>query len=101
MFILVFTLSGMLRHLMSLRTMEKDHGWIHTLLEEVGGRQVCPQGSIQWNRPPGVGDRYALRVPSSGTVPQVSILTPHPLGKGPHLTSLSGYDFKRKRLLPL
>ena len=26
----------MLRHLLSLRTMQKDHGWIHTLLEEVG-----------------------------------------------------------------
>ncbi len=25
---------GMLRHLRSLRTMSRDHGWIHTLLEE-------------------------------------------------------------------
>lgn len=24
---------GMLRHMRSLRTMKRDHGWIHTLLE--------------------------------------------------------------------
>ena len=26
--------AGMLRHMRSLRTMRRDHGWIHTLLEE-------------------------------------------------------------------
>jgi hypothetical protein len=28
--------AGMLRHLRSLRTMERDNGWIYTLLEEAG-----------------------------------------------------------------
>ncbi|GAX79522.1 hypothetical protein CEUSTIGMA_g6963.t1 [Chlamydomonas eustigma] len=32
--------AGMLRHLMSLRTMNKDHGWIHTLLEEAENERM-------------------------------------------------------------
>jgi threonyl-tRNA synthetase len=28
---------GMLRHLRSLRLMQRDNGWINTLLEEAGG----------------------------------------------------------------
>lgn len=32
--------AGMLRHLNSLRRMKRDHGWIHTLLEEVWVRGV-------------------------------------------------------------
>ena len=27
-------IGGMVRHLKSLRTLEKDHGWIHHLLQE-------------------------------------------------------------------
>ncbi len=30
----------MLRHLMSLRTMERDRGWIHTLLEEAENERM-------------------------------------------------------------
>ncbi|PSC67633.1 alternative oxidase [Micractinium conductrix] len=32
--------AGMLRHLRSLRTMERDHGWIHTLLEEAENERM-------------------------------------------------------------
>mmetsp|Transcript_8803 Transcript_8803/g.32452 ORF Transcript_8803/g.32452 Transcript_8803/m.32452 type:complete len:381 (-) Transcript_8803:1879-3021(-) len=31
---------GMLRHLHSLRTMKRDHGWIHTLLEEAENERM-------------------------------------------------------------
>eukprot|EP01025_Chloroclados_australasicus_P013971 TRINITY_DN16537_c0_g1_i1.p1 TRINITY_DN16537_c0_g1~~TRINITY_DN16537_c0_g1_i1.p1 ORF type:complete len:365 (-),score=25.65 TRINITY_DN16537_c0_g1_i1:500-1471(-) len=31
---------GMLRHLRSLRTMKRDHGWIHTLLEEAENERM-------------------------------------------------------------
>ncbi|EKX41717.1 hypothetical protein GUITHDRAFT_153725, partial [Guillardia theta CCMP2712] len=31
---------GMLRHLRSLRTMNRDHGWIHTLLEEAENERM-------------------------------------------------------------
>ncbi|CAE7913983.1 alxA [Symbiodinium sp. KB8] len=31
---------GMLRHLHSLRTMERDYGWIHTLLEEAENERM-------------------------------------------------------------
>ncbi|GMH33133.1 hypothetical protein BSKO_00967 [Bryopsis sp. KO-2023] len=31
---------GMLRHLRSLRTMRRDHGWIHTLLEEAENERM-------------------------------------------------------------
>eukprot|EP00960_Hanusia_phi_P017928 527185-Hanusia_phi.AAC.3 len=31
---------GMLRHLRSLRTMSRDHGWIHTLLEEAENERM-------------------------------------------------------------
>ncbi|MEW5303378.1 MAG: hypothetical protein WDW36_006078 [Sanguina aurantia] len=31
---------GMLRHLKSLRSMKKDHGWIHTLLEEAENERM-------------------------------------------------------------
>ena len=30
----------MLRHMRSLRTMERDHGWIHTLLEEAENERM-------------------------------------------------------------
>ena len=31
---------GMVRHLHSLRRMERDHGWIHTLLEEAENERM-------------------------------------------------------------
>mmetsp|Transcript_20437 Transcript_20437/g.34244 ORF Transcript_20437/g.34244 Transcript_20437/m.34244 type:complete len:100 (-) Transcript_20437:24-323(-) len=31
---------GMLRHLRSLRSMERDHGWIYTLLEEAENERM-------------------------------------------------------------
>ncbi|KAK3236288.1 Alternative oxidase, mitochondrial precursor [Cymbomonas tetramitiformis] len=32
--------AGMLRHMTSLRTMKRDHGWIHTLLEEAENERM-------------------------------------------------------------
>lgn len=32
--------AGMLRHMRSLRTMQRDHGWIHTLLEEAENERM-------------------------------------------------------------
>ena len=32
--------AGMLRHLHSLRRMERDHGWIHTMLEEAENERM-------------------------------------------------------------
>lgn len=32
--------AGMLRHMRSLRRMERDHGWIHTLLEEAENERM-------------------------------------------------------------
>ncbi|KAJ1478271.1 alternative oxidase, partial [Baffinella frigidus] len=32
--------AGMLRHLRSLRRMDRDHGWIHTLLEEAENERM-------------------------------------------------------------
>merc|ERR1712113_870201 len=32
--------AGMIRHLSSLRKMERDHGWIHTLLEEAENERM-------------------------------------------------------------
>ena len=31
---------GMMRHLRSLRTMQRDKGWIHTLLEEAENERM-------------------------------------------------------------
>lgn len=31
---------GMLRHMRSLRSMKRDHGWIHTLLEEAENERM-------------------------------------------------------------
>ena len=33
-------IGGMIRHLKSLRTLEKDHGWIHHLLEEAENERM-------------------------------------------------------------
>jgi hypothetical protein len=35
-----FQAGGMLRHLRSLRRMDHDHGWIHTLLEEAENERM-------------------------------------------------------------
>lgn len=32
--------AGMVRHLRSLRNMERDQGWIHTLIEEAENERV-------------------------------------------------------------
>jgi hypothetical protein len=32
--------AGMLRHMKSLRSMQRDHGWIHTLLEEAENERM-------------------------------------------------------------
>jgi len=32
--------AGMIRHLQSLRQMERDHGWIHTLIEEAENERM-------------------------------------------------------------
>jgi threonyl-tRNA synthetase len=32
--------AGMIRHLHSLRRMQRDHGWIHTLLEEAENERM-------------------------------------------------------------
>ena len=32
---------GMLRHMRSLRSMNRDYGWIHTLLEEAENGKSC------------------------------------------------------------
>ena len=33
--------SAMLRHLRSLRGLRRDHGWIHTLLQEAENERMC------------------------------------------------------------
>ena len=45
--------AGMIRHLHSLRRMERDHGWIHTLLEEAENERkflflVFSEAHILW-----------------------------------------------------
>jgi hypothetical protein len=43
--------AGMLRHLRSLRTMNRDHGWIHTLLEEAENERMHLLTFIQLKKP--------------------------------------------------
>mmetsp|Transcript_23588 Transcript_23588/g.51758 ORF Transcript_23588/g.51758 Transcript_23588/m.51758 type:complete len:347 (-) Transcript_23588:1431-2471(-) len=43
--------AGMLRHLRSLRTMEKDNGWIHTLLEEAENERMHLLTFMQLRQP--------------------------------------------------
>jgi Alternative oxidase len=40
---------AMIRHLHSLRLMKRDHGWIHTLLEEVCIKPRCATNSNRWS----------------------------------------------------
>lgn len=51
--------SGMLRHLRSLRTMQRDNGWIHTLLEEAENERMHLLTFMQL-RQPGILFRAAV-----------------------------------------
>ncbi|KAK9915530.1 hypothetical protein WJX75_000385 [Coccomyxa subellipsoidea] len=42
---------GMLRHMRSLRVMERDHGWIHTLLEEAENERMHLLTFLQLRKP--------------------------------------------------
>ena len=42
---------GMLRHLRSLRDMKRDHGWIHTLLEEAENERMHLLTFLQLRQP--------------------------------------------------
>ena len=42
---------GMLRHMRSLRSMRKDNGWIHTLLEEAENERVHLLTFLQLRQP--------------------------------------------------
>ena len=42
---------GMLRHLRSLRSMKRDHGWIHTLLEEAENERMHLLTFLQLRQP--------------------------------------------------
>ena len=41
----------MLRHMRSLRTMQRDHGWIHTLLEEAENERMHLLTFLQLRQP--------------------------------------------------
>merc|ERR1719414_1832853 len=43
--------AAMIRHLDSLRRMERDHGWIHTLLEEAENERMHLMTFLQLRRP--------------------------------------------------
>merc|ERR1712150_7852 len=43
--------AGMMRHLKSLRKMERDNGWIHTLLEEAENERMHLMTFMQLRRP--------------------------------------------------
>jgi len=43
--------AGMIRHLHSLRRMERDHGWIHTLLEEAENERMHLMTFLQLRHP--------------------------------------------------
>ena len=43
--------AGMMRHLQSLRKMERDHGWIHTLLEEAENERMHLMTFLQLRHP--------------------------------------------------
>ena len=51
--------AGMMRHLQSLRKMERDHGWIHTLLEEAENERMHLMTFMQLRRP-GLFFRFAV-----------------------------------------
>jgi len=43
--------AGMIRHLNSLRKMQRDHGWIHTLIEEAENERMHLMTFLQLRRP--------------------------------------------------
>ena len=43
--------AAMIRHLHSLRRMQRDHGWIHTLLEEAENERMHLMTFMQLKRP--------------------------------------------------
>ena len=43
--------SAMVRHLKSLRCMTRDHGWIHTLLEEAENERMHLLTALELRRP--------------------------------------------------
>jgi hypothetical protein len=43
--------AGMIRHLRSLRTMKRDHGWIPTLLEEAENERMHLMTFIKIKQP--------------------------------------------------
>jgi len=45
------TVAGTLRHLRSLRKMERDHGWIHTLFEEAENERMHLLTVLQMRKP--------------------------------------------------
>lgn len=51
--------AAMIRHLHSLRSMDKDHGWIHTLLEEAENERMHLMTFMQLRRP-GPFFRYSV-----------------------------------------
>ena len=53
--------AGMIRHLQSLRKMERDHGWIHTLIEEAENERMHLMTFLQLKRP-GPVFKYAVIV---------------------------------------
>jgi hypothetical protein len=51
----------MIRHLRSLRKMDRDHGWIHTLLEEAENERMHLLTFLKLGRP-GLAFRTSVRV---------------------------------------
>lgn len=45
------SLAAMLRHLASLRRAQRDHGWIHTLLEEAENERMHLLVAVQLKQP--------------------------------------------------
>ncbi len=48
---LVGMLGAMIRHMRSLRSLERDHGWIHTLLEEAENERMHLLTFLELRRP--------------------------------------------------
>ncbi|CAL8469907.1 g9449 [Coccomyxa elongata] len=51
---------GMLRHMRSLRKMERDHGWIHTLLEEAENERMHLLTFLQIRQPGPISRAFVL-----------------------------------------
>ncbi len=54
-------IGAMIRHLRSLRHMERDHGWIHTLLEEAENERMHLLTFLELRKP---GPLFKLMVVS-------------------------------------